>query len=229
MSGLGWQEVRERIHGRILSGDYPPGAKLPRDADLADELGCARATVQRAMGDLADAGLVERRRKGGTQVRPDPVTRAVLEIPVIRSEVEAAGAEHSYHLIRREVAEPPAAVLARFGGTGGRMLRVEALHLSDGRPYVYEDRWVSLDTVPEIEAVDLSKESANEWLVRNRRYSRCDLSLYAVAAGEAEAGLLEAAAGSALLVIDRTTWIGAAPITQVKALTCPGYRLTARI
>jgi GntR family histidine utilization transcriptional repressor len=31
--------------------------------------------------------------------------------------------------------------------------------------------------------------------------------------------------GSALLVIERTTWIGTAPITLVKAYTAPGYEL----
>lgn len=227
---LGWQAVRARIHARVLTGEYGPGDRLPRDEDLAAELGCARATVQRAMRDLADAGLVERRRKGGTHVRADPVTRAVLEIPVIRSEVEARGAVHGYRLTRREVAEAPPAVLARMeAAEGGRMLRVEALHLADGRPYICEDRWISLDTVPEIEAVDLGRESANEWLVRNRPYSRCDLGFHAVEAGEGEAALLETREGAALMAIERTTWIGEAPITTVRALARPGYQLRARI
>lgn len=70
-----------------MSRRYKPGDKLPRDEDIAEELGCARSTVQRAMQDLNDAGIVERKRKSGTQVRPDPVTRATLDIPITRVEV----------------------------------------------------------------------------------------------------------------------------------------------
>lgn len=227
---LSWRDVRERVNGWVLAGDYRPGDKLPRDEDIATELGCARSTVHRAMRDLAEAGLIERRRKGGTVVRPDPVTRATLEIPVIRSEVEASGAVHGYRLIRSVAGVPGRDILARMETAGvEQMLRVEALHLADGLPYIREDRWISLATVPEIETVDLTRESANEWLVRNRPYSRCDLDVYAAEAGAEDAALFGVRPGAALLVIERTTWIDDAPITTVRAMTRPGYRLSARI
>ncbi|MEM8871665.1 MAG: winged helix-turn-helix domain-containing protein, partial [Pseudomonadota bacterium] len=73
---LSWRDVRTEIHESILNGRYGPGDRLPRDADIAEELRCARSTVQRAMQDLSDSGLIERRRKGGTRVRTHPVTRA---------------------------------------------------------------------------------------------------------------------------------------------------------
>ena len=105
------------------------------------------------------------------------------------------------------------------------MLRVEALHLSDGRPYILEDRWISLDTVPEITGVDLTTQSANEWLVLNRPYNRCDLRFYAISANSRVADLLQIEAGAALLVMERTTWIDNTPITTVQAITRPGYQL----
>jgi GntR family histidine utilization transcriptional repressor len=41
---------------RIADGDWKPGELIPGEVDLADEFGCARATVNRALQDLADAG-----------------------------------------------------------------------------------------------------------------------------------------------------------------------------
>jgi GntR family transcriptional regulator, histidine utilization repressor len=35
--------------------------------------------------------------------------------------------------------------------------------------------------------------------------------------------------GEALFVMERTTWIGAEPITSVKAVTRPGYQLLTQI
>ncbi len=224
-----WREIRERIHEQILSGRYAPGDKLPRDADLAEEMDCARSTVQRAMQDLSDAGIIERRRKGGTRVRPDPVTRAVLDIPITRHEVEAKGGQYGYQLIDQQTGPAPRQIQARLEQVSPReMLRVEALHLSDGHPYMYEDRWVSLDTSPEIRDVDLTRQSANEWLVLHKPYTRFELRFYAETADARLADLLGTEAGAALFVIERTTWIEDAPITTVKAVTAPGYQLITR-
>ncbi len=226
---LSWKAVRDEIHDAILTGRYGPGDRLPRDADIAEDLNCARSTVQRAMQDLSDSGLVERRRKGGTRVRPDPVTRATLDIPITRREVEQKGGRYGYQLIDRTKTAAPRPVLAAFELTSPRqMLRVQALHLSDGRPYIFEDRWICPETAPEILDVDLTRDSANEWLVLNKPYSRCDLRFYAHAADPALADLLGAPIGAALLVIERTTWIDAAPITTVKSITAPGYQLLTR-
>jgi len=226
---LTWKDVRDLMQGRILDSTYAPGDKLPKDEDIANDLGCARSTVQRAMRSLADSGLVERRRKGGTRVRIDPVTRATFDIPIARLEVEKTGAVYGYQLVSLTNAMTPLPVAANFGlSAPTRMLRIEALHLTNQRPYIYEDRWVSTQTVPEIIDVDLEKTSANEWLVRNRPYSRCDIRCYATQANETYARLLDTRHKEALLVVERTTWIGDAPITSVKAVAIPGYQLVTQ-
>jgi GntR family histidine utilization transcriptional repressor len=227
---LSWHEVRDTIHAKILDSTYGPGDKLPRDEDFAKSLGCARSTVQRAMQDLSDSGIVERRRKGGTIVRTDPVTRATLDIPITRKEVERKGAVYGYQLISTATLTAPRPVAAKFAlQLPTPMLRVQALHLADQRPYIYEDRWICTQTVPEILEVDLLHESANEWLVRNRPYSKCDLRFFAIKASEHDARVLEIEPGEALFVMERTTWIGPDPITTVKAITTPGYQLLTQI
>lgn len=221
-----WRDVRDYIHGQILASKYRPGDKLPRDEDFAQELSCARTTVHRAMQSLVDDGVVERRRKGGTTVRSDPVTRTTLDIPITKVEIEARGHAYHHHLI--DVCEdvPPPTVAARFGGAdSGAALRIRALHLADGRPYVLEERWIALETVPEIRSVDLGTISANEWLVRNRPYNRCEVQIFADEISDHEVKYLEERPGSALLVLERTTWIDAAPITHVRAIHARGYRL----
>jgi GntR family histidine utilization transcriptional repressor len=225
---LSWRDVRERIHGSIVAGDYAPGDRLPRDADFAARFNCARTTVQRAMQDLADSGVITRRRKGGTHVRPDRADRATFEIPIIRHEVERSGGRYGYRLLASARADPPDTVRAAFAvPRTAPMLRVEAMHLRDERPYMMEDRWICLDTVPEAAAVDFSRESANEWLVRNRTYDRCRLRFSAMSGDARLAALLDADPGAALLVIARTTWIETQPITTVRAVAGPGYALEA--
>ena len=226
---LSWTDVRDEIRSRILERAYSPGDKLPRDEDLAQELGCARITVHRAMQDLAQIGLIERKRKGGTHVRADPVTRATFDIPITRREVEGRGGKYGYQLIARALEPTPPPVMAKFGlQQPADMLHVTALHLADNRPYILEDRWIDVRSTPEILAVDLTAQSANEWLVRNKPYSRVDVRFYAMTADRDIAQRLDAATGAALLIIERTTWIGADPITTVQAATAPGYQLVAQ-
>lgn len=225
-----WKDVRNEIQGKILDSTYAPGDKLPKDEDIARDIGCARATVQRAMRDLSDSGLVERRRKGGTIVRADPVTRAILDIPITRLEVEQKGGIYGYQLLKKTTDLTPIPVTANFGLEMPQvMLRIQALHLANQRPYIYEDRWVSLQTVPDLADVDLSKKSANEWLVRNKPYSRCDLRFYAARASDHYSGILGTDVNEALFVMERTTWIHTDPITTVKAVAMPGYQLLTQI
>jgi GntR family histidine utilization transcriptional repressor len=226
---LSWTDVRDEIRARILNRTYEPGDRLPRDEDIAIELGCARTTVHRAMQDLSLAGLVERKRKGGTHVRTDPVTRATFDIPITRREVEQRGAKYNYQLVSRDVEETPIAIMARFGiQRPAPMLHVKALHLADNRPYIFEDRWIDTTSTPDILNVDLARESANEWLVRHKPYSRLEVSFSAMNAEGQTAKHLSTPVGSALFVIERTTWIGPAPITTVQAVAAPGYQLSAR-
>lgn len=223
---LSWKDVREEIRRRILDSTYKPGDKLPRDHDLALELECARSTVQRAMTSLADAGIVERKRKGGTIVKLDPVTRATLNIPITKVEIEERGFKYGHHLISNEITKAPPSISARFNVAHlDPVARIKALHMASARPYILEDRWISLETVPEFRDVDLLKISANEWLVRNRPSSRCDVQIYAAPIMQDEANLMEVPVGTAMLILERTTWIGDEPITHVKATHSFDYRL----
>lgn len=60
--------IRAELEARIRSGEWQPGTRLPTEAELRREYGVSRITVQRAVGDLAQAGLVVRYRGRGTFV-----------------------------------------------------------------------------------------------------------------------------------------------------------------
>lgn len=225
-----WQAIEAEVLGRIRSRRWPPGSLIPNEADLAAEFGCARATVNRALRALAEAGYLDRRRKAGTRVALNPVRRATLHIPVIREEVEAKGGSYGYALIARETGVPPAPVRSMLGlPAQERLLNIRALHLLNGAPYAFEDRWVNPQAVPGLLAVDLERISANAWLVQNVPYTRGTITLSAIAAEAETAHHLGCAEGAALFVIERTTWMTEAPITWVRLSYRPGHRVTTSI
>ena len=63
-----YEQVREAFFRRIHTGAWPPGAVLPNEFQLADELGVSQGTVRKALNRLADDKLIIRRQGRGTFV-----------------------------------------------------------------------------------------------------------------------------------------------------------------
>lgn len=225
-----WHDVQAEVLRRIRSGEWPAGETIPGEIDLAREFDCARATIGRALRALAEDGLLDRRRRAGTRVVAQPVRRATLSIPVIRQEVESRGSGYRAVLLERTETPAPAPVAARMGlAPGTPLLHLRTLHMADGRAHCYEDRWADPAVVPGLAKADLGTLSANEWLVRNTWYSDGEIAFQAESAGAVEAELLGTAAGAPLFVLDRITRMGERPITWVRLVYPPGYRVTTSL
>lgn len=221
----GWEAIRTEVLARIHSHAWPLGTLIPTEAALAQEFGVARATVNRALSELARSGVLERKRKAGTRVAALPVRKATLDIPVIRAEVEARGEVYGLRLLLCDLAKPPVPVLARLGQDVGEMLHIETLHLASGRGFAQEDRWLNPAILP-TPLPDFAAISVNEWLVAHISYASGDISFSAEPASDAAAAALGIAQGSAVFVTERCTWAPDAPITWVRLVHAPGYRLS---
>lgn len=222
----GWQSVHDEALRRIQQRIWLPGSLIPTEQDIADELGCARATVNRALRELASAGLLDRRRKAGTRVAETPTRRAHLRVPLVRDEITALGATASYTLLLQETVPMPAPQRKALKLSKTTVtLHIQGLHLSNARPFALEDRWINLAAVPEINNADLTAISANEWLLRHAPFAHGTLEYSAAPADSFAAGHLGCVPGTALMLLERTTHSPVQPITWVRLTYAPGYRL----
>src|SRR5437762_6431047 len=64
-----YQQVYRALHSGIQAGRWKEGDRLPSEAELVRQFGASRITVGRAVRDLQQAGIVERRAGSGTFVR----------------------------------------------------------------------------------------------------------------------------------------------------------------
>lgn len=225
-----FRTIRDEMARRISERQWPPGALIPGEETLAREFGAARATVNRALQELARAGLVERRRRAGTRVALHPVREARFIIPLVRQEIEEKSAAYQYRLLSRKETTPPEIVRARLGlGQGRTLLNVRCLHLADRGPYQFEDRWIDLDTVPAAGAADFEHVSPNEWLVKNAPFTDAEFTFLAAAATAEEAALLQLSEGAPVFVGERITWLRERPITLVRMVHPPSHRMVTRL
>lgn len=70
-----FRQLADAIRARIESGEYPRGAAIPAEDDLAEEFGVSRPVVNRAVSILRTEGLVKVHRGRGTTVNELPVIR----------------------------------------------------------------------------------------------------------------------------------------------------------
>jgi len=222
---LGWEDIRAEVLRRIRARDWPPGALIPGEEALAEEFGVARATVNRALTALADAGVLERKKRAGTRVASLPVRRARLEIPLIRLDVLGRGLAYDFSLLADRMVPGPGPVTTRMGLPEGTRLRyLETLHRAEGRPFVYETRWLNPVVLP-APPPDFAAVSVNEWLVSHVSLVSGDIAFTAEPATPSEAAVLGIAPGTALLVAERTTTGTAGPVTLVRLAHAPGHRV----
>lgn len=222
------QAIVAEVRRRIVDREWRQGDRIPDEAELAVEFGVARATVNKALQLLADEGLLDRKRRAGTHVTVNPARRATLTIPIVREEIEAAGMEYSHRIIAQKQSRAPAGVAARMGlPEGEMMMHLRTVHYGDARPFQSEDRWISPIAAPGVMEVDFHRINPNEWLVRNFPWLRGDIAFSAANADARDARLLETRQGTALLVLNRTTWNDLGAITTVRLAFHPGYMLKA--
>ncbi|MFJ5869354.1 GntR family transcriptional regulator [Streptomyces parvus] len=72
LRGPKYLQVAERLRKEIADGFWAPGAQLPVERELADTLAVSINTLRRAVSELVDEGIVQRRQGAGTFVSPPP-------------------------------------------------------------------------------------------------------------------------------------------------------------
>ncbi|MGV8958858.1 MAG: histidine utilization repressor [Stenotrophomonas sp.] len=224
--------IRSEIEGRILSGEWPPGHRIPFEHELMAQYDCSRMTVNKVLTALAENGMIERRRRAGSFVaRQHPhLEQVALEIPDIATAVSARGHRYGFQLLDRQYRPANGKVADEVELAGeGMLLAIHCLHLADGQPLALEQRLINPATVPDTLEVDFSRTAPGSWLLQHVSWTRAQHRISAIGATAAEAKLLQVEPGAACLVIDRQTWRGEQPVTWVRQMFLGGsYDLIAR-
>lgn len=81
-------EVLEQIKENIISGEWPPGTKIPGEMDLAEMFGVSRVSVRQAIQRLVGMGVLTIRRGEGTfvsEVLPKDYFNTLLPVLMIEA------------------------------------------------------------------------------------------------------------------------------------------------
>jgi GntR family histidine utilization transcriptional repressor len=224
------QRILADITERIVSGDWPPGHRIPFEHELSAEYQCSRMTVNKAMSQLAKSGLIERRRRSGSFVRQPRSQAAILEIHDIKAEVQALGRPYRYEVISRDVRRVTASDRQLFDvAASGSVVELSCRHFAGKKPFCLEQRLISLAAVPEAADESFAELAPGPWLLGRVPWSAAEHIIRATAAGPETAAALAIPVGSPCLVVERRTWSADQPVTHVRLIYAgDGHALVAR-
>ena len=201
-----YKVVEEHLRSRMDSGELVPGDLIPSEVQLARALGVSQGTVKKALENLVNERLLFRHQGKGTYV-----SRIDFNNSLFRFFSYGDGDGESVRMRKetphRDVRAAPREVSRRLAiAEGGEALCIERVGYVDDEPVMTETSWWVADLVAGLEDEALHIPDLMYALVVERfnlPVVRCDETLTAEVADDADADALDVAAGAPLLVLRR--------------------------
>lgn len=198
------------LRERILNGTYAPGEVLPAEAELMKAFGVSRITVQRAINNLADEGLVTRARGRGTTVTADaaslkvgnPIAASIQGLLVNLSNI---GQGTSVNVIEFMYGPAPVAAAQALGlKPGTRIQQATRIRKLRGEPFSKSVSHVIESVGQTFDQSDLEQHPLIDLLHRaGVRIARVEQSITSCLADDRSAALLDVHVGAPLLKLSR--------------------------
>lgn len=224
------QRILSDLADKILSGEWPPGYRIPFEHELMVQYHCSRMTVSKVLTHLVNAGMIERRRKAGSFVSRPHAQSLVLEIADIKAEVAALGLSYSFDMLARGKRKSGKDDRTKLDlKPPGSVLELVCCHYAGRQPFCFEERLINLAAVPEAADENFAELPPGSWLMSRVPWTAAEHRIMATEASDAAAETLKLAPGKPCLVVERKTWSSDHTVTFVR-LTYPGnlHELVAR-
>jgi GntR family transcriptional regulator len=205
-----YQQIKLLITRSLQDGEWKPGETIPSETDLAARYRVSQGTVRKAIDELATENLVVRRQGKGTFV----ATHAEEQIQyrflrLAPDDAKPRGMERHFIDCRRMRAPAPIARALDLKGAEGAIL-VRRTLAQDDRPVVLDDIWL-----PALMFKGLTAERLSDYIGPmyglfetefGVRMIRAEEKIRAVAADAPTAEVLQVAAGTPLLSVERLSY-----------------------
>ena len=108
-----YRRLYQTIARRIANAEWRPGDALPSELDLARQYGVAPGTIRKAIDELVDDGLIERRHGSGTFIRRPNFDNMMVRFFLFRDPSGGMIMPES-HILSRQIVPANALVAARL-------------------------------------------------------------------------------------------------------------------
>jgi GntR family transcriptional regulator len=204
---LRYERVREQLADDIDRDRRPPGSRLPPERALADHFGVSRATLRRALDELARDGRVERV-PGGWAVASRVVGEPPNELMSFSEMAASRGLTPGGRVLERSTRPASIDEADALGlAPGATLFVLERLRTMDDVPILIDRTRVPLALFDGIDEVELDGTSLYGVLEERFgiRPTRARFTVEAIPADERRARLLDLEPGDPLLRCEQQT------------------------
>ncbi|MGP5644628.1 UTRA domain-containing protein [Psychrobacter celer] len=228
-----YQRIKNAILDNIHSGKWQAGEAISTEMALAEEFDVSRMTVNRALKELSEERVLERRQGSGTFVAQQQFNHTFVEVRNIAQDLKSANRDYQAQVVskrvitasmlddelRRKFAIDSAATSGESSAADSSvavLYEVKIIHFADAQPIQFEERWVDAQKLPEFIEQDFSIINTSEYLIAKSPLERGSYTIRALAAPDEIAALLQIAPQSPTLVLRRQTYSAGKVLTFVK-------------
>lgn len=205
-----YYKIYKIIRKQIEQGEFPEDQPLPGEHELATQFDVSRVTIRRAMGILADANLITRRRGRGTFINPQAIVPySPRNFSGFDQNVKDFEATTRVDIIRRGETELPAwcARAIDSDAAGQTVFGIEYTRSTNEVPFSYIQAFIPPDIAAALNFDAIGNKTASTMLEEHGFVvTHIDQKLTAVAADNAASRTLQLPLGEPLIRMRRVMY-----------------------
>ena len=205
-----YQQIKSLITQSLQSGEWKPGELIPSEVELANRFKVSQGTVRKAIDELSAENLVVRRQGKGTFVATHHEARAHFRFLRLKPDIgEAHAGESRVIEVKRLRATADIARLLDIKSADS-VVYIKRVMSFDGVPTILEELWLPGVIFKGLTAERLIDYKGPMYGLFETEFGTHMIhaaeKIRAVSASEEEGGLLQVAAGTPLLSVERVSF-----------------------
>ncbi|MCL5074552.1 MAG: GntR family transcriptional regulator [Chloroflexi bacterium] len=205
-----YYQISEKIRELIDSTQLSPHSKIWSEKELMGRFRVGRNTARQAIDHLTKQGLVYTMQGKGTFVAPKKMRQGLIRLTSFSEDMLERGLKPGAKILELAVVDPPPKVAGGLGlRSDQQAIKIERLRFADSEPMALSLSYVPYHLCPQLLEEDLANSSL--YRIIEDKYGlhlwRAEQVLKPTIASEHEAGLLQVAVGTPILLVEGITFL----------------------
>ena len=204
-----YHQLKRMIVEKIESGDWKPGDRIASENELKNQFGISRNTVQRAIDELVQEGILERKQGRGTFVTRPKIEQSLTSFYSFSRVMADQGLEPKDIILDIEIIPATKKIADRLQiNERDDVYALRRLRCANNEPIILETSYLPKKLISTMDKNELSEHSLYGFLqtVHNIIVVKAKESFEPVLSKQDESGLLQIKENAPCLLLDRVAY-----------------------